>query len=76
MRAFLHVLAVMSAAHEAMRVMNWTVPPSTGGRLARRLPASRLVLLPGCGDFPHEERPGEVGAAVAEFPREPAAPAR
>ena len=52
------------------------VPPSTGERFARLLPASRLVLLPGCGDFPHEERPGEVGAAVAEFLREPAAPAR
>lgn len=43
------------------------VPPSTGRRFAELLPASRLVLLPGCGDFPQEERPAEVAAAVAAF---------
>lgn len=43
------------------------VPPSTGERFAELLPRSRLVLLPGCGDFPQEERPAEVGAALVDF---------
>lgn len=43
------------------------VPPATGRRFAELLPNSRLVLLPGCGDFPQEERPAEVAAALTEF---------
>lgn len=40
------------------------VPPSTGRRFAELLPHARLVELPGCGDFPQEERPDEVRDAV------------
>jgi pimeloyl-ACP methyl ester carboxylesterase len=43
------------------------VPPSTGERFAALLPNSRLVLLPGCGDFPQEECPGTVAAEIAGF---------
>ncbi|OLR94842.1 alpha/beta fold hydrolase [Actinokineospora bangkokensis] len=43
------------------------VPPSTGRRFAELIPGSRLVLLPGCGDFPQEEAPEAVAAAVAAF---------
>jgi pimeloyl-ACP methyl ester carboxylesterase len=40
------------------------VPPSTGRRFAELLPNARLVELPGCGDFPQEERPDAVLEAV------------
>lgn len=43
------------------------VPPATGRRFADLLPGSRLVQLPGCGDFPQEERPDEVADAVEGF---------
>jgi pimeloyl-ACP methyl ester carboxylesterase len=43
------------------------VPPSTGERFAALLPNSRLVMLPGCGDFPQEECPDEVAAEIAGF---------
>lgn len=43
------------------------VPPSTGERFAQLVAGSRLVLLPGVGDFPQEEAPAEVGAAVNGF---------
>ncbi|HEY6794520.1 MAG TPA: alpha/beta hydrolase [Kineosporiaceae bacterium] len=43
------------------------VPPSTGHRYAELVPHARLVLLPGCGDFPQEEAPREVLAALRGF---------
>ncbi|WP_112263242.1 alpha/beta fold hydrolase [Lentzea terrae] len=43
------------------------VPPSTGHRFAELIPGSRLVLLPGCGDFPQEEAPAAVVAALTDF---------
>ncbi|GAB2830149.1 alpha/beta hydrolase [Actinocorallia aurea] len=43
------------------------VPVETGRRFAALLPASRLLVLPGCGDFPQEERPAQVAEAVLRF---------
>lgn len=43
------------------------VPLSTGQRFADLLPNSRLHLLPGCGDFPQEESPAVVAAAITQF---------
>jgi len=43
------------------------VPPTTGLRFSELLPDSRLILLPGCGDFPQEERSNEVAAAIRTF---------
>ncbi|ROO86423.1 pimeloyl-ACP methyl ester carboxylesterase [Actinocorallia herbida] len=43
------------------------VPVTTGRRFATLLPHSRLLVLPGCGDFPQEERPAEVTDAVLRF---------
>ncbi|MBB5953851.1 pimeloyl-ACP methyl ester carboxylesterase [Saccharothrix tamanrassetensis] len=43
------------------------VPPSTGHRFAELIPGSRLTLLPDCGDFPQEEAPAAVAAAVTAF---------
>ncbi|MEV8057717.1 alpha/beta hydrolase [Streptomyces antimycoticus] len=45
------------------------VPVSTGQRFASLLPDATLVVLPGCGDFPQEERPKEIAEAVTEFLR-------
>ncbi|ROO50972.1 pimeloyl-ACP methyl ester carboxylesterase [Micromonospora sp. Llam0] len=45
------------------------VPPSTGRRFADLLPDSRLVVLPGCGDFPQEEKPDETVAEITAFLR-------
>ncbi|UMP00008.1 alpha/beta fold hydrolase [Amycolatopsis sp. EV170708-02-1] len=47
------------------------VPPSTGERFASLIPGSRLILLPGCGDFPQEEAPVVVAATIKEFLTEP-----
>ncbi|GAA3854420.1 alpha/beta fold hydrolase [Saccharothrix violaceirubra] len=43
------------------------VPPSTGRRFRELLADAELVLLPGCGDFPQEERAEEVAVAVVRF---------
>ncbi|GAA2217200.1 alpha/beta hydrolase [Streptomyces nogalater] len=43
------------------------VPVSTGRRFASLLADATLVVLPGCGDFPQEEKPGEVRQAIAGF---------
>jgi pimeloyl-ACP methyl ester carboxylesterase len=43
------------------------VPPATGRRFAELIPGSRLVLLPGCGDFPQEEDPVAVTNAMTAF---------
>lgn len=40
------------------------VPPSTGRRFVDLLPDARLIEPAGCGDFPQEERPDEVTAAL------------
>lgn len=38
-----------------------------GRRLQAAIPGSRLVIIPGCGHNPHEERPVETFAAISEF---------
>lgn len=43
------------------------VPVSWAERAHRRLPASRLRVLEGCGHWPQRERPGEFNEAVLEF---------
>lgn len=43
------------------------VPPATGDRFHRLLPNAKLVLLPGCGDFPQEENPASVTAEITRF---------
>ncbi|HEX9022881.1 MAG TPA: alpha/beta hydrolase [Geobacteraceae bacterium] len=43
------------------------IPAENGGRLQRDIPGSRLVVIGACGHNPHEERPGETFAAMAEF---------
>jgi pimeloyl-ACP methyl ester carboxylesterase len=43
------------------------VPPTTGRRFAELVPHARLVLLPGCGDFPQEEAPAAVLSALSDF---------
>ncbi|MFP4160766.1 MAG: alpha/beta fold hydrolase BchO [Ectothiorhodospira sp.] len=37
-----------------------TVPPMEAARVQARLPATRILKLPGLGHLAHEERPGEV----------------
>ncbi|WP_239340442.1 alpha/beta fold hydrolase [Frankia sp. CiP3] len=43
------------------------VPVSTGQRFADLIPGATLLVLPLCGDFPQEERPVEVAAAIRAF---------
>jgi len=43
------------------------VPLSTGQRFRTLLRDSELVVLPGVGDFPHEERPVEVANLIKRF---------
>ncbi len=43
------------------------ISPGKGRRLAGEIPGSRLVVIAGCGHNPHEERPAETFAAIAEF---------
>jgi pimeloyl-ACP methyl ester carboxylesterase len=43
------------------------VPASTGDRFRELLPASRLVKIPGCGDFPQEEFPELVADELRRF---------
>ncbi len=43
------------------------VSVSTGHRFAELIPGARLLVLPGCGDFPQEERPKDVGEAIHAF---------
>jgi pimeloyl-ACP methyl ester carboxylesterase len=38
-----------------------------GRRLQAAIPASRLVIIPGCGHIPQEERPDETAAAMRDF---------
>ncbi len=43
------------------------IHPSLGRRLRNEIPGSRLATIPDCGHNPHEERPAETFAAIAEF---------
>lgn len=43
------------------------IPLSSGERLARDIPQSRLVVLPRCGHNPHEEYPQETARLIREF---------
>ncbi len=43
------------------------ISPGHGRRLQGAIPGSRLVVIPGCGHNPHEERPAETFAAMSEF---------
>ncbi len=40
---------------------------TTMERVKRDLPQAQVTSLPGCGHFLQEERPGEIGDALAEF---------
>ena len=43
------------------------IDPRCGERLAAEIPGARLVVIPGCGHNPHEERPRETFAALTAF---------
>ena len=52
------------------------LPAATAHRLVRRIPGSRLVLIPEAGHCPHEESPERFNRLVLDFvgqPREPRA---
>lgn len=42
------------------------VPPGQAERIRQRLPAARLVTLPGLGHLAHEERPAEAARLIRE----------
>lgn len=44
-----------------------TVPPAQADRVRARLPAARIVTLPGLGHLAHEEQPGAVAALLARL---------
>jgi pimeloyl-ACP methyl ester carboxylesterase len=48
---------------EQDRIIN----PRCGERLVAQIPGARLVVIPGCGHNPHEERPRETFGALAGF---------
>lgn len=43
------------------------VPVANSRRLVERLPGAKLVVMKECGHVPHEERPDEFSAIVADF---------
>jgi pimeloyl-ACP methyl ester carboxylesterase len=43
------------------------ISPLKGKRLRSEIPDSRLAIIANCGHNPHEERPAETFAAIAEF---------
>ena len=43
--------------------------------IARRVPQTQLLALPGCGHSPHKDQPQAVIAAATAFVRAPRAPA-
>ncbi|WP_413803249.1 alpha/beta fold hydrolase [Streptomyces iranensis] len=45
------------------------VPVSTGQRFSALLTDASLVVMPGCGDFPQEEKPREITEAITAFLR-------
>jgi pimeloyl-ACP methyl ester carboxylesterase len=51
------------------------VPPATGRRFQELIPAARLVIIPGCGDFPQEEHPARVSSEILGFLTGTAVPA-
>lgn len=42
-------------------------PLAMAEEFRRRLPSTRLRVIPGCGHVPHEERPDEFNAAALPF---------
>jgi magnesium chelatase accessory protein len=44
-----------------------TVPPAQAERVRARLPAARIVTLPGLGHLAHEEQPGQVATLLARL---------
>ena len=45
-------------------------PPATfGATFAERIPAARLVVVPGAGHYPHEQTPARVAQAILAFHR-------
>jgi len=46
-------------------------PPDTfGATFAERIPAARLVVIPGAGHYPHEQTPALVAEAIRTFHRQ------
>lgn len=43
------------------------VPLSTGNRFKQSIRESQLVVIPNCGDFPHEEYPDVVSYSILNF---------
>jgi magnesium chelatase accessory protein len=44
-----------------------TIPPAQAERVRARLPAARIMTLPGVGHLAHEEQPGMVAALLARL---------
>jgi magnesium chelatase accessory protein len=44
-----------------------TIPPAQAERIRARLPAARIVTLPGLGHLAHEERPAEVAQLLCDI---------
>ncbi len=44
-----------------------TIPPTQAERIRARLPAARIVTLPGLGHLAHEERPAEVAQLLLDI---------
>lgn len=45
-------------------------PPATfGATFAERIPAARLIVVPGAGHYPHEQTPARVAQAILAFHR-------
>jgi magnesium chelatase accessory protein len=51
-----------------------TIPPAQAQKVRARLPAARVVTLPGLGHLAHEERPGQVGDLLLDLRRQAAPP--
>jgi magnesium chelatase accessory protein len=49
-----------------------TVPPADSARVQERLPAARVITLPGLGHLAHEERPAEMAELFIQLARQAA----
>jgi magnesium chelatase accessory protein len=47
-----------------------TIPPAQAERIRARLPAARIVTLPGLGHLAHEEQPGQVASLLTQLHEE------
>ena len=47
-----------------------TIPPAQAERVRARLPAARIVTLPGLGHLAHEEQPGQVASLLTQLHEE------